>query len=74
MFTGNQMRNELRLWLSPPNPSVNHNTACKTQYGGTAMWFIQGSTFQGWKKNLNGSLLWVNGNRTLPLALSTFVS
>ena len=57
------MRDKLRSWLSPPDPSVNHNTACKTQHGGTATWFIQGSTFQDWKKN--GSLLWVRGNRTL---------
>ncbi|KAH9992931.1 hypothetical protein BJV77DRAFT_410664 [Russula vinacea] len=56
----NQMRDKLRSWLSPPDPSVNHNTACKTQHSGTATWFIQGSTFRDWKKN--GSLLWVRGN------------
>ena len=57
------MQDKLRSWLSPPDPSVNHNTACKTQHGGTATWFIQGNTFQDWKKS--GSLLWVRGNRTL---------
>ncbi|KAH9985870.1 hypothetical protein BJV77DRAFT_1174308, partial [Russula vinacea] len=56
----NQMQDKLRSWLSPPDPSVNHNTACKTQHGGTARWFIQGNTFQDWKKS--GSLLWVRGN------------
>ncbi|KAF8463221.1 ankyrin repeat-containing domain protein [Russula ochroleuca] len=56
----NQIQEKLQLWLSPPDPSVNHNTACKTQHSGTAMWFIQGSTFQDWKKN--GSLLWIRGN------------
>ena len=55
------MRDKLRSWLSPPDPSVNHNTACKTQHGGTATWFIQGSIFRDWK--MNGSLLWVRGNR-----------
>ncbi|KAH9985686.1 hypothetical protein BJV77DRAFT_1152736 [Russula vinacea] len=44
----------LRTWLSAPDPSINHNTACKTQHGGTATWFIQSSTFRDWKEN--GSL------------------
>ena len=56
------MQEKLRSWLSPPDPSVNHNTACKTQYDGTAAWFIRSSSFQDWKNN--GSLLWVRGNRT----------
>src|ERR1019366_10034937 len=62
-LTGNQMQDKLRSWLSPPDPSVNHNTACKTQHSGTATWFVQGRAFQDWKKS--GSLLWVRGNRTL---------
>ena len=57
------MQEKLRSWLSPPDPSVNHNTACKTQHLGTATWFVQSTTFEDWKKN--GSLLWVRGNRTL---------
>ncbi|KAF8500753.1 ankyrin repeat-containing domain protein [Russula emetica] len=56
----NQSRKELRQWLAPPNPSINHNTACNTQHDGTAEWFIQGSTFDQWKTN--GSLLWIRGN------------
>ncbi|KAI0278214.1 hypothetical protein BGY98DRAFT_1096891 [Russula aff. rugulosa BPL654] len=56
----NQSRSELRRWLSPPNPSVNHNTAHDTQHDGTANWFIQGPAFDGWKTN--GSLLWIRGN------------
>ena len=58
-FTGTQL---LRTWLSAPDPSIDHNIACKTQHNGTAKWFIQSSTFRDWKKN--GSLLWVHGNRT----------
>ncbi|KAH9985036.1 hypothetical protein BJV74DRAFT_952202 [Russula compacta] len=56
----NQLRGELRTWLSPPDPSINHNTASRTQHEGTASWFIQGSTFRDWKKD--GSLLWIRGN------------
>jgi hypothetical protein len=61
MLTGKQLRTELRTWLSPPNPSINHNTACDLQHKGTAAWFIQGNKFKEWKKN--GSLLWIRGNR-----------
>ncbi|KAF8482402.1 hypothetical protein DFH94DRAFT_680479 [Russula ochroleuca] len=55
-----QVQRKFRSWLSPPDPSVDHITACKTKHSGTTTWFIQGSTFQDWKKN--GSLLWVRGN------------
>jgi len=63
MHTGKQIQAEFRTWLSPPNPSVNHNIACDIQHEGTAMWFIQGIKFDEWKKN--GSLLWIRGNREI---------
>ncbi|KAH9967018.1 hypothetical protein BJV74DRAFT_968858 [Russula compacta] len=59
LFSWNQLQEKFRSWLSPPDPSINHNTACKTQHDGTAMWFIQGSTFRDWKKD--GTLLWIRG-------------
>jgi hypothetical protein len=61
--TGNQSREKLRTWLSPPDPSINHNVACDTRHEGTAKWFIQGETFDDWKRN--GSLLWIRGNRAV---------
>jgi len=61
--TGNQSREKLRTWLSPPDPSINHNLACDTHHEGTAKWFTQGRTFDEWKRN--GSLLWIRGNRAL---------
>ena len=68
------MRTKLRTWLSPPNPSVNHNTACDIHHKGTTTWFIQCSKFQEWKKN--GSLLWIRGNRMFlhPCQLFTTVN
>ena len=72
MSTGNQSRTELRKWLAPPNPSINHNTAHDAQHDGTANWFIQGHTFDEWKTN--GSLLWIRGNRMLFLPRQTFVT
>ncbi|KAI0291192.1 hypothetical protein B0F90DRAFT_402769 [Multifurca ochricompacta] len=56
----NQSREKLRGWLSPPNPSINHNIARETHHGGTATWFTEGGTFDEWKTN--GSLLWIRGN------------
>ena len=61
MLTGNQLKQLLRLWLSPANPSTNHNIARKLQHKGTAVWFFQGSIFIEWKST--ASLLWVYGKR-----------
>ncbi|KAH9958725.1 hypothetical protein BC827DRAFT_548091 [Russula dissimulans] len=57
----NQLRESIYKWLSPPDPSTNHNIACATHYKGTAAWFFQGSIFQEWKRR--ASLLWINGKR-----------
>ncbi|KAF8492386.1 hypothetical protein F5888DRAFT_911209 [Russula emetica] len=54
----NQLRDSLLRWLSPPNPSTNHNIACKAHHNGTTQWFFQGSLFDQWKST--GSL-WVHG-------------
>ena len=59
------------MWLAPPNPSINHNTARATQHDGTAEWFISGSTFDEWKTD--GSLLWIRGNRMLIRPFHTFM-
>jgi len=63
MLVGRQLGENLRNWLSPPDPSTNHNIACGAHLEGTATWFLQGSTFQKWKSS--SSLLWIHGKRTL---------
>ncbi|KAF8494847.1 hypothetical protein F5888DRAFT_606179 [Russula emetica] len=55
----NQLRDSVHKWLSPPDPSTNHNIACGTRHKKMASWFFQGSIFQEWKSA--GSLLWVHG-------------
>ncbi|KAH9032106.1 hypothetical protein EDB84DRAFT_1438706 [Lactarius hengduanensis] len=55
----NQIKQFLREWLSPADPSSNHNIAQKAQHKGTAVWFFQGSIFIEWKSA--GSLLWIHG-------------
>ncbi len=67
-YTGNQVRDNLLRWLSPPDPSINHNIACKAHHNGTAQWFLQGSIFDEWKST--GSFLWIHGKRALLLTFS----
>ncbi|KAH9053164.1 hypothetical protein EDB87DRAFT_287073 [Lactarius vividus] len=55
----NQIKQLLRAWLSPADPSTNHNIARKAQHKGTAVWFFQGSIFIEWRST--GSLLWIHG-------------
>jgi hypothetical protein len=61
VLSGNQLRKDIHKWLSPPDPSTNHNIACGTHHKKTASWFFQGSIFQEWKST--GSLLWIHGKR-----------
>ncbi|KAH9069639.1 hypothetical protein EDB83DRAFT_2582967 [Lactarius deliciosus] len=55
----NQLRESLRKWQSPPDPSTNHNIAGDRQHEGTAEWFFESDQFENWK--LTGSLLWIHG-------------
>ena len=68
LFTGNLLRDNLLRWLSPSDPSINHNIAYKTHHDGTAQWFFQGRIFNQWKSA--GSFLWVHGKRVF-LLIST---
>jgi len=53
----------VRSWLSPPDPSINHNIACRDHLEGTASWFIQSDSYKEW--TATGPLLWIHGKRTL---------
>ncbi|KAH9069576.1 hypothetical protein EDB83DRAFT_2582766, partial [Lactarius deliciosus] len=55
----NQLRESLRRWQSPPDPSTNHNIAGDRQHEGTAEWFLDSDQFENWK--VTGSLLWIHG-------------
>ena len=65
LFTGNMLRDNLLRWLSPSDPSTNHNIATKTHHDGTSQWFFQGRIFNEWKSS--GSFLWVHGKRVFLL-------
>ncbi|KAH9028691.1 hypothetical protein EDB85DRAFT_1867679, partial [Lactarius pseudohatsudake] len=59
VLNGNQLRDSLRRWVAPPDPSTNHNIACDIHHGETTAWFVQGNIFAEWKST--GSLLWIYG-------------
>ena len=61
LLAGNQFIQLLRSWLSPADPSTNHNIARKVQHKGTAAWLFQGQIIIKWKSS--GSLLWIHGKR-----------
>ena len=66
ILSGNQRRESIHKWLSPPDPSTNHNIACGTHHKKTATWFFQGGIYEEWKAT--GSLLWIHGKRlSVPL-------
>jgi hypothetical protein len=65
LFTGNLLRDDLLRWLSPSDPSINHNIASKAHHDGTAQWFFQGRIFKEWKST--ASFLWVHGKRVFLL-------
>ncbi|KAH9957516.1 hypothetical protein BC827DRAFT_654119 [Russula dissimulans] len=58
--TRDELQEKVRRWLSPPNPSINHNSARKAYREGSAEWFLHGNTFPEWKTTI-GSLLWISG-------------
>ena len=61
IISENQLRESIHKWLSPPDPSTNHNIACDTHHKKTATWFFEGNIYQEWKSK--GSLLWIHGKR-----------
>jgi hypothetical protein len=67
--TGNQLRDNLLRWLSPPDPSTNHNIASQLRHDGTSQWFCQSNIFREWK--FTASLLWIHGKRAFLLVFAT---
>jgi hypothetical protein len=61
-FSGNQFQRDVRSWLSPPDPSTNHNIARRDHLKGTATWLTQSDRFKEWTET--GCLFWIHGKRT----------
>ena len=61
-LVGDEIQDNFRRWLSPPDPSKNYNIARDAHHEGSAEWFVHGNTFSEWKW-ATGSLLWICGKR-----------
>ncbi|KAN0141995.1 hypothetical protein V8E53_000457 [Lactarius tabidus] len=55
----NEVEQDILQWLSPPNPSTNHNTACKVYHNVPPTWFFGSRVFKDWMSK--GPLLWIHG-------------
>ena len=64
------LREKICLWLKPPDPTTNYNTAIEARQVGTGAWFIQSQDFVDWTTT-PGSFMWICGirasTRTRPL-------
>ncbi|KAN0141624.1 hypothetical protein V8E53_000086, partial [Lactarius tabidus] len=50
---------DLQRWLTPPDPSTNHNLACSSQHERTAVWVFSDNIYKKWESS--GSLFWIHG-------------
>jgi hypothetical protein len=53
----------IQRWLSPPDPSTNHDYVWKAHHTGTSSWFFESDALTKWKKT--GSFLWIHGKRMI---------
>ena len=54
------LRHEILRWLSPVDPSENHNDACSKHEPGTGAWLIESDIFQSWLGEQD-EVLWLHG-------------
>ena len=71
-LAGDTLQQDIRSWLSPPDPWKNHNIAHGSRYNGTGEWFLHSDTLPEWKTAGPSSLLWIHGKRRLPLSAHSF--
>jgi hypothetical protein len=46
-LTGDKLQQDVRNWLSPPDPWKNHNLARGSRHSGTGTWWIEGDDLCG---------------------------
>ena len=59
-----ELEQKIYRWLAAPDPSSNHNTACKRHQPTTGGWFIDSDLFKDWK-SASGSFIWLHGIRKI---------
>ncbi|KAK0262647.1 hypothetical protein LTS09_003361 [Friedmanniomyces endolithicus] len=58
--TADAQRDKTHQWLSPPDPSMNHNKALQQRHAGTGLWFVKHETFSSFKDG-KVPILWLHG-------------
>lgn len=53
-------RDKIQKWLSPSDPSTNHNKALEERHDGTGQWFTRGRIFESFKQG-GVPFLWLHG-------------
>ena len=64
---GDQLQWDVQHWLSPPDPSKNHDFVWKAHLTGTSAWFFESKALAEWKASK--SFLWIHGKRRFSLLL-----
>ena len=59
MIVGGRILQDLQGWLTPPDPSTNHDIAYSSQHERTAVWVFKENIYQEWESS--GALLWLHG-------------
>ncbi|KAH7411469.1 hypothetical protein BKA64DRAFT_704576 [Cadophora sp. MPI-SDFR-AT-0126] len=55
-----QRKRSILQWLSPVDPSINHQASLKIRQAGTNDWFLSCKEFANWRES-KSSLLWLSG-------------
>jgi ankyrin repeat domain-containing protein 50 len=60
LLRASQISDTVRQWLKAPDPTFDHNEACKRRHPRTGLWLVTGPAFEKWlEKDL--SFLWISG-------------
>ncbi|KAF9873496.1 hypothetical protein CkaCkLH20_08955 [Colletotrichum karsti] len=52
---------QLKQWISAPDPSINYNKALGQRHEGTGKWFLDNGEYSNWKTAPGSSSLWLHG-------------
>jgi hypothetical protein len=60
---------DVQNWLTPPDPSTNHNFVLETRHGETGAWLFKSEKLKEW--DARDCLLWIHGKRMLSEPLTS---
>jgi Cdc6-like AAA superfamily ATPase len=52
---------KIKIWLDPPDPSINRNDGQKQRHQGTGAWFLHSDLYVKWKEAKHHNALWLYG-------------